>query len=226
MKNNMNVSESVLGWFYLFFHIFLLPYLARWANTQLPAPMSNAWLSLFYHGISFMVLLMICHNFLATAASNTTKSGAQWLRAVCIGFCIFYTCNAMMDFFLPRWFDEYMKVNNATLESLMKLDFLPMSIGVIFLAPIVEEILYRGILFRTLFNWNKTAGYVIATMIYAAIQIIAYAGGSDPFTLFLFFLQFIPSGFALAWTYANSDNIFAPIFIHMVMNAMGVYTMR
>jgi membrane protease YdiL (CAAX protease family) len=226
MKNNTNVSESVLGWFYLFFHVFLLSPLAHWLNTQLPAAMNESWLSLFSYGFSFLILVMIFHAFLTTAAGNASKNGPQWLRAVALGFCIYYTSSAMMDLFLPNWFSEYKQISNATLISLMKLEFLPMVIGVVVLVPFVEEILYRGIMFRTLFNWNKTAGYVAAIVIYAGIHIMAYANESDPFTLFVYFLQFLPAGFTLAWTYANSDNIFAPIVIHIIINAMGVFSMR
>jgi membrane protease YdiL (CAAX protease family) len=172
------------------------------------------------------MLLMICHSFLASAATHSTKNSPQWLRAVSLGFCIYYTSTALMDIIMPAWFSEYKQVYNATLVTMMELDFIPMSIGVIFLVPFVEEILYRGILFRTLYNWNKTMGYVASIIIYAGFHIMAYAGGNDPSTLLMCFLQFLPAGFTLAWTYVNSDNIFAPITIHVIMNAMGVFAMR
>ena len=39
-------------------------------------------------------------------------------------------------------------------------------------------------------------------------------------------LQYLPAGLCLAWSYAKSDTIFAPILIHALVNAWGIYEMR
>jgi membrane protease YdiL (CAAX protease family) len=226
MKNNMNVSETVLGWFYLLFHLCLLPYVMRWVNSQLPEPLSEAWLSLLSYGFSALFLMMICHSFLATAGSNMTKNASGWLRAVALGFCIYFTSDAMMDLFMSNFHPEFARVTDSTLVTLTKLEFLPMALGVIFLVPFVEEMLFRGLIFRTLFTQSKSLGYVVATIIYAFMHITGYMDDYEPFSLFLCFLQFVPAGFTLAWTYANSDNILAPITIHVIINTMGVAAMR
>jgi membrane protease YdiL (CAAX protease family) len=222
----MNVSETVLGWFYFLFHLVLLPYLMDWINSQLPDPLSKAWVCLLSYGVSALFIMMICHNFLATAGSNMTKNASGWLRAVALGFCIYFTSDTLMDLFMSNFHPEFARVTDSTLATMTKLDFLPMAVGIIFLVPFVEEMLYRGLIFRTLFAQSKSLGYVAATIIYAFLHISGYMDSYEPFGLFLCFLQFVPAGFTLAWTYANSDNILAPITIHVIINTMGVAAMR
>ena len=44
--------------------------------------------------------------------------------------------------------------------------------------------------------------------------------------LALCFLQYIPAGIALAWSWKRSGNIFSPILMHITINALGILSMR
>ena len=44
--------------------------------------------------------------------------------------------------------------------------------------------------------------------------------------LFLSFLQYVPAGLCLAWSYEKADSIWAPILIHIAVNQMGNLAMR
>ena len=226
MKNNMTVSESVLGWIYLFFQLFLLTPMLGWINERLPTPLNNAWLTFVAHCISFILLTLICHNYLGNAANNFSKDAMPCLTALALGFCIYYTCTNLLTKYMDSFFPHFFNVNDSNISALLKLDFIPMSIGTIFLVPFIEEVLYRGIIFRGVYNRNQALGYILSTLIFSSVHLLGYADSNEPFALFLSFLQYLPAGYTLAWTYVNSDNIFAPIMLHMIINAMGVYSMR
>jgi membrane protease YdiL (CAAX protease family) len=129
---------------------------------------------------------------------------------------------SVMGMLFP-WFSN---VNDAAVSSLLRLDYIPMLIGTILLVPIAEEVLYRGVVFGSLYVKNHTLGYVLGTAIFCAVHIIGYIGVYEPLTLALCFIQYIPAGLCLAWAYTESENIFAPILVHMAVNAMGVYALR
>ena len=40
------------------------------------------------------------------------------------------------------------------------------------------------------------------------------------------FVQYLPAGLILAWSYEKSNTILTPIAIHTVINAIGIYAMR
>jgi len=84
-------------------------------------------------------------------------------------------------------------------------------ISVIIMAPIAEELLFRGILFNTI----KHAGYPLAGM-FASAVLFALVHGSVALMLPLFVM-----GFALAWLYERSGSLIAPIVMHATFNAIN-----
>ena len=226
MKNKMTLSESVLGWFYLFLSIFVLSSIMDFFNSKLPTPLTAPWLSFATVCFSFVMLVLICHSFLATAATNLSKNSVGSMSAIALGFCVYYTCTTLLSKYMPNYFSSFFNTNDATVASLLKLDLLPMALGIVFLLPCVEEMLYRGVIFNSLFSRNKILAYLLSTLIYSSVHLMSYANTQDLTTLCWGFLHYLPAGFTLAWVYVKADNIFAPILLHMIINAMGVFSVR
>ncbi|MBT6450708.1 MAG: CPBP family intramembrane metalloprotease, partial [Verrucomicrobiales bacterium] len=84
-------------------------------------------------------------------------------------------------------------------------------VSVVIMAPIAEELLFRGILYNTI----KHTGYPLAGMIISA-ALFALVHGSLALTLPLFVM-----GFALAWVYEKSGSIIAPMVMHATFNAIN-----
>ncbi len=84
-------------------------------------------------------------------------------------------------------------------------------ISVVIMAPIAEELLFRGILYNTI----KHAGYPLAGM-FASAALFALVHGSLTLILPLFVM-----GFALAWVYEKSGSIIAPMVMHATFNAIN-----
>ena len=100
------------------------------------------------------------------------------------------------------------------------------AIGVVILVPLVEEVLYRGLIFRNLYRSSQTAAYLVSMAAFAAIHVLGYIGSESVTTLVLCFLQYLPAGLCLAWTYTKADNIFAPIVVHAIVNAVAIGALR
>tara|TARA_B110000014_G_scaffold40656_1_gene26684 strand:- start:20 stop:574 length:555 start_codon:yes stop_codon:yes gene_type:complete len=84
-------------------------------------------------------------------------------------------------------------------------------VSVVIMAPIAEELLFRGILYNTI----KHTGYPIAGMIISA-ALFALVHGSLALMLPLFVM-----GFALAWVYEKSGSIIAPMVMHATFNGIN-----
>ena len=84
-------------------------------------------------------------------------------------------------------------------------------VSVVIMAPIAEELLFRGILYNTI----KHTGYPLAGMIISA-ALFALVHSSLALMLPLFVM-----GFALAWVYEKSGSIIAPMVMHATFNAIN-----
>ncbi len=82
----------------------------------------------------------------------------------------------------------------------------------VILIPVVEEVMFRRIIFRILRRWIRFSG----AMLVSAVLFGAYHGN---------LVQFVYAAFCgglLAYLYEKYDSILAPIISHMTMNAVAV----
>jgi membrane protease YdiL (CAAX protease family) len=85
------------------------------------------------------------------------------------------------------------------------------------LAPIAEEVIFRGVLFRALADRiNLPVGLVLSSAIFTGIHIEVVA--SQPFAMAGLFAV----GFLLAWAYHLTGNLMVAIIGHAVFNAFSL----
>ena len=99
------------------------------------------------------------------------------------------------------------------------------ALTMVFLLPIVEEFLFRGVIFGTLYSKSSLTAFLAATVLFALFHSLPYLScfqpGSPYATLYLplYFIQYIPFGLLLAGLYTHMDTLAAPIVMHMIYNA-------
>jgi membrane protease YdiL (CAAX protease family) len=222
----MTRSERWLGLFYFLFQLYPLPWLLNQANSAIGTPLSAAWLNFIFFCINFICVFSIFHRFLGRSLSHLGKNLLGSIKGAFLGFCVYYVSNIALGSVIVSIFPWFSNVNDQSVAAMLQLNYLPMVIGTVFLVPMVEEMLHRGVIFQWLYCKNHTLGYVVSVLVFCAVHVMGYWGRFDYLTLFLCFIQYIPAGLCLAWSYTQSDNIFAPILMHTVINAMGVAIMR
>ena len=92
----------------------------------------------------------------------------------------------------------------------------------VFLAPLVEEPLFRAGIFGTLRPKHRVWAYVVSVVIFALYHVWQYVlVYSDP-TYLLVALEYIPAGLALCWVYDRTGSLWTPIFLHMLINWVNI----
>lgn len=83
---------------------------------------------------------------------------------------------------------------------------------VIFLAPVAEELFFRGVVFNA---WLREGGvrwaFIGSTLLFALIHLSIAA-----------FVPILLLGFALAWIYRRTQSLLAPIALHATFNGISV----
>ncbi len=93
-----------------------------------------------------------------------------------------------------------------------------MILDVVLFAPIVEELLFRGTIFGPLCKRSPLWAYIVSVAAFGAMHVISFIG-MQHWTVILFsFLQYLPAGFVLCWSYQRSQSIWTPIALHGIMN--------
>ena len=226
LTNTLTRSETVFGWLWLIFELFFLPPLLALANAWLGYPLGDSGINMVYFTVNFCAALILFRRFLGRSVASLGKDLLGTLKGAFLGFCVYYVSNLALTELLAVLFPWFSNVNDAGVTALLKQDFWPMVIGTVILVPFTEEILFRGVVFHSLYAKNRFWGYLLSTVIFCSIHVLGYISTAEPLTLALCFIQYIPASACLAWAYTQADNIFAPILIHTVINAMGVMAVR
>lgn len=231
MKNKtLTVSttkhETIFGWMYLAFQLCLLPGLLTWANEQLGNSLNEAELNFTFFTINFIAVLLIFSKYLSRCFAQVLQHPSYFIQAVILGFVAYYACSWCLNHIFAWIAPGYTNANDASIAALSKGNYFLMAIGTIVLVPPVEECFYRGLIFRNLYSVSRVAAYLVSMTAFALIHIVGYVNSYTPWQLILCFLQYLPAGLCLAWSYTKSDTIFAPIVIHALVNATAIGFLR
>ena len=229
MKNKtLTVSttkhETIFGWLYLAFQLVALPGLLSWANEQMGHSLSEAELNFSFFVINFIAVLLIFNKYLSRSFSQALQHPSYLIQAVILGFVAYYACTWCVNKLFAWIAPGYTNANDASIAALSRGNFFLMAIGTVILVPPVEECFYRGLIFRNLYSVSRVGAYLVSMAAFSFIHIIGYIGSYTPWQMILCFLQYLPAGLCLAWSYTKSDTIFAPILIHAAVNYVTIRT--
>ena len=219
-------QENILGYIYLAFSQILLSSLIAIVAYLWGYPLSITTLNIIYFLVNFVSVVAIFHRFLGRSLQAAWKNIPKCLINVLIGFGIYYWGTILLGFLITRIDPNFANVNDQAVTGMVQENPLMMSICTVILVPVVEETLYRGLIFQQLQRKHRILAYIVSAVVFSSIHVVGFIGSVDWLTLLLCFMQYLPAGIALAWAYERADTIVAPILIHMIVNQIGMSTMR
>lgn len=222
----MSRSEKILGWLYMAFSLIALPSLLQLLNKNLTSPMNDGTLNFVFYCINFFAVVCIFHCFLRDSLVAAWRDLWNFVQAVVLGYVAYWAATRVMDFCMSYLLPGFRNVNDSAMTAMAHTNYTLMAIGVVLLVPLTEEVLYRGLIFRNLYRSSQAAAYLVSMAAFAAIHVLGYIGTESVTTLVVCFLQYLPAGLCLAWTYTKADNIFAPIVVHALVNAIAIGAVR
>ena len=218
--------EVVRGLIYLILYILVLPWLIPVAAYILAPGLNTAQVNFLYFTINLTATLVIFRNFLLRSLLDTRKVPGRTLLYAILGYLGILVLGMLVSNLILRLEPDFANVNDMAIQSMVTEDFLLMGIGAVVMAPITEELLFRGLIFRSLHDHSPVAAYLVSMGLFSAIHVSSYIGTCEPKILFLCFLQYLPAAGCLNFAYRRSGTIAAPILIHMLVNLAALSAMR
>ena len=215
----LSTAEKVAGSCYLPFYVVLLALILQYLSALLGLNLSMLQINICYFVINCVVVWIIFHNFLV----RSFRAIHFWelIQALILGFVLYYVGNFLYSLILGWLGLSVTSYNDQTVMELAAQSRVAMVICGVILAPMIEETLVRGLLFGVIHPHSRIAAYIVTILFFAAIHVWQYALLYDWKSVLLAALQYVPAGIALGWTYEKSNTIWAPILLHMVINAIS-----
>ena len=219
-------KENIAGFIYIIVQLLLLPTVLSLINEALASPFSPGALNFIFFAVNFICVAIIFHRYLLSSIRLVISNPFAALKAALLGFLVYQVGKLAVGMIILSLYPDFSNLNdNAIMDSVAQ-NYTLMSFGTILLAPVTEEVLYRGVVFGCIHKKKPAMAYIISTVVFSLIHIIGYIHLYTPMALLCSFLLYLPAGLCLAWAYAKSGNIIAPILIHIAVNQLGILYMR
>ena len=222
----MTHTEQILGWIYWPFQLLFLPVLLTFVNERLPHPLSETQLNFVFFCVNFLVLTVGLGRFLIASGKKALRRPGYTLQSAFFAYAAYYLASMLIGALILWLSPDFLNANDASIAQMLQQEPVLTTVGTVLLAPIAEELMYRGLIFRSLYDRSRVAAYIVSTLVFAAVHLMGYITVYDPLTLALCLLQYLPAGLCLGWAYARADTIWAPILVHIAVNQIGLLSMR
>lgn len=111
--------------------------------------------------------------------------------------------------------------NNDAVTGLAKVDYKRMIAVAVLMAPLVEECLFRGVVFGTIRSRSRFWAYAVSIALFSLYHVWQYVVMYGDPKLLLSALAYVPVSAALTFCYEQTRSIWPPVFFHMCINALS-----
>ena len=220
--------ERIGGGIFFFLYLLVMPllmdYIFLGAERLLDVSISPASEHAIYYYVMFALTLIIFYNFIGKNTQRFFGNLNQTCAAWGTGLVAFYGLNELLFRVTRLLWGNGVNLNDVAVSAQIEGEPRTTVLIVVFLAPFVEEVLFRGYVFGSLRDHSRAAAYVISCVLFAFLHVWQFAAGDLlSVSRILLLIQYLVPGLVLAWSYDRSGNLWAPILIHMSANALHVW---
>lgn len=225
----MTPGEQIAGVVLLAVYLIVLPLAAepmlRVLGGLLGTTFSAPARSLIYYGLLFVAVLLVFHQFLGRTTRNLADNLAAACRSALMGFVALYGLNELAYRLTRLIAGAGTNLNDAPISAQVWDAPRMTQLILVFLAPFVEEVLFRGLVFGNLKHKSRVVAYLVSCLLFALLHMWQFAVVSPDVTHFLLLMQYLVPGAVLAWAYESSGTLWTAIAVHAAANALNLWMM-
>lgn len=218
----MSKNETTCGLIFIFVQLLVIPVIVATINDILGNSMTIAAQNFMCFTVNFLCVTIIFRQFWVASVKQLSGRVFHLLKHVFINFLLYYLATILVNLLILSLMPDYYNANDSVIINMANEHYGLIVIGTVILVPPVEEILYRGVIFGKVRQYNQAFAYLVSVAAFSAIHIIPYIGKISEIQLLLSFCQYLPAAFFLARAYEKSGSIFTPILMHAIINLIGV----
>ena len=214
-------TADVLAW--LPVHLWLLPLLLQQMINR--GAMDDVAANVICYTLGVLYMLGLLFPFLRRDFDPLCDRPVYCLLEILKNYVLMYlgtmAVGALMMLVLSQGGEN---PNNAGLMDMADRGWNQMSTMAVFMAPIVEECMFRAGIFGTLRRYSRWGAYLVATLAFSFYHVWSYAL-VDPI-YWLYFIQYVPVSLLLCRVYERTNSIWGSIFFHMLVNYIAMNALK
>jgi membrane protease YdiL (CAAX protease family) len=224
----MSAGEQIAGTVFFVIYLLVLPFavtpLFDLAERLLGVTLSTGLRNTVYYYILFAVTIVIFHGFLGRTSRNFADHLGGACQAIVLGLIALYGLNELVYRLSHVLMGNRTNLNDMTISAQVQDAPRTTLLIVVFLAPFVEEVLFRGLVFGNLKDKSRAVAYLLSCALFAFLHVWQFALVNQDITYLVLMIQYLVPGLVLAWAYERSGSLWTSVGLHAVANALGVWT--
>ena len=217
----MSKTELLPGVIFIPVHIIVLEFLVPMVMKAAAPQLNHYWSSFAYFAISCLFIIVAMHSYLIKSVNDLIDCRTNALTAIVLGYFGYYVLRYVMSliFWVIGW-NDFPAFSGILSQIRLNSGYMP--IVSIFLAPIAEEVLFRGVVFGGLRNKSRLMAYGVSFVVFAFYCVWSSFFSGFSWTLLIDFLYYLPASIALCWCYEKGGSIWASVLLHVLINILSI----
>ncbi len=215
--------ENLLGLGYWLISLFILPSLLFFIGDLWGWSLSL--LNIIFSVLGFACVVGIFHKFLWASLKKAWQKPWKTLWCAAKGLVVYFGLSFFVSVFVYPWLGpNFSTPNDTAIVEISQENTAVFIFCTVFLAPVTEELLYRGLLFQSFCRKKPILALCVSVFLFAAIHVLDFIGSENLLTLLCCFVLYLPAGLTLINAYIASDTIAAPMLMHILINLLAAIT--
>lgn len=216
-------NEFRAGLALMVLHIIVLPLGLSAVDAAFSFGMDTTTLNVVYYALSFALSLVLLGRFLKREFYALTENLSGTIFGVLIGYLLLTALSNLVYYLLLAVLNgESINPNDEAVIDAVQTSSGAMIAVAVLLGPVVEETIFRGVLFGSLRSKSRVAAYLVSWLIFSVYHLWQYAVADPDPRLLIMLLDYLPASLALGWAYERSRNLWCPIVVHALINLISV----
>ncbi len=182
----------------------------------------NAWYNFVFDGVLGILGILLFPKVFQGAYNYFTKlDPKRVLKMTLAGYGLIYVVSTVTSILVELVQSGGESANQAGIETIMNVCPVPMILAVVVCAPIVEELIFRGIIFRSFRKINVYLALFVSSFAFGFIHISSYVLSGD-MSQWIQMLPYMAMGLVFGLAYEKSKSISIPMYLHFINNLISV----
>lgn len=213
-------KEAIAVLCYLPVHCFILPRIL--SLFYMHGVMEEAWANLLLYVIGGIYMTAVAWRFLRREFAPFIDNIMHCILQICLSYGLMLVMNMVVNSMLLK-LTALDNPNNMAIMDVAAVEYGKMAIMAVFLAPLVEELLFRAGIFGLLRTKSHLLAYAVSILAFAVYHVWPYAIHEPQNWIFI--VQYIPPSYLLCRCYEKCGSIWGNILLHMVINGISLKAM-
>ena len=228
LTGEMTAGEQIAGTVLFVVYLAVLPFAAApafaLAGRLLGVTISASLQNMIYYYLLFAVTAVIFHGFLGRTSRVLADHLGDACKTMAVGLIALYGLNELVYRLTGLLGNSQSNLNDMAISARISSAPRTTLLIVIFLAPFVEEVLFRGLVFGNLRRKSRVVAYLVSCALFSLLHVWQFVVVRQDMTYLWLMVQYLVPGAVLAWVYDRSGTLWASIGLHAAANALSVWT--